>query len=392
VEIRVASRADLPALIEIDQAAFAGASAEPATPDELSSGVDNEQIIVAVISSTLVGYAQWTTIGTDAYFLSGVAVRPNDHGQGIGGQLLDACLKAIEILTDGRARTIEVTTAPDNVPMLKLLTRRGFVGTEYLAGYYGADRDRLYLRRYATSPRFDRNRRIIVPVHSRGLLRELLENESRFVRDIVHTPHGVCFEVVGDVEDEAATKANESNSSISFTGVFFTAIAFLAGFALVTEQFPADLLAVLIVSLVCLAFALIVYANSTGALSRIRAHEFDEYMRVGNIFSEFGGVYPFFHVVPVVLVSLGNASTAVGAITCFGATAALIAYHASRFEILERYLLKRRTRIAAEAYLSISPVLGFTSQELLNTTAAWSLVNVAVLLALTAVCLRRHEQ
>jgi ribosomal protein S18 acetylase RimI-like enzyme len=390
VTLRRATSDDLAQIEAIDAAAFGDAAgAELASKSELQTGIEDNCTLVACDPRTtaVIGFVQWFVSPEDRLvFLCGMAIEPARQNRGVGSLLLDGFLEIVDGAVDSSDWTLEATTAPSNTRMVALLTEREFVGCRYVPDYYGADKARIYLRRGHARRRYDESTRVLVPATSDGALSHLRSTETH-LRKLIRLPHGPHFELVGVSEELVVAQANESSASVAFTGIFFTAVAFLTGFALATDGFPSDLLALLVGSLVVLALSLIVYANSTGALSSLNSGDFDEYMQVGNVLSEFGGVYPFFHVIPVVLVSLTK-SDAVGLMTCVGASVVLALYHWSRFEILERYFKRRVIRVPIESYLTLSPLLGFALHQWTGKTTLWSITDLLVLAGLTVACLK----
>ena len=125
---------------------------------------------------------------------------------------------------------------------------------------------------------------------------------------------------------------------------------------------------------VALTLSLLVYANATGDLT-LRRGEFDSHMKIGNLVSEFGGVYPFFQVVPVAVAALTHSAWA-GAGACGFSAVALAAYSVSGKDIVDRYPMPQGIRLAALSYVTVSPVFGYVTELTLGTTAYWVGVNL----------------
>ncbi|MEY2448018.1 MAG: hypothetical protein QOH79_1494 [Acidimicrobiaceae bacterium] len=391
VVLREALHGDLDRVCELDRLAFASLSGgQQASEGELALGIAGNRVLAAVDpQGNVIGFAHWGIAEGESrrFYLAGVAVDEDVRGQGVGSALVDEFLAR----SQESPAHVETTTALDNKPMLKLLLAREFVAIAFLRDFYGAGRDRLYLKRSQAHPPYDEETRMLLPADNGPLIEASMDRGFHLV-GLVPLDAGDVFDVAQPSLETATVRANEATASVSFTGILFTAVAFLTGFALASDRFPTDLVAALILSLVVLACALIVYANSSGSLSRFDSAQFDEYMRVGNVLSEFGGVYPFFHTIPVVLASLGRTSDLVGAITCCGAAVVLALYHASKFEILERYVKTMWQRVGLEIYLTLSPVIGYLTLRWAGSTTVWTAVNGGVLAALAVVCMRRPER
>jgi hypothetical protein len=194
--------------------------------------------------------------------------------------------------------------------------------------------------------------------------------------------------------------ANEASVSVSFASVIVAALAVLAGFGFNEDEFPKPLIAQMILAVTVTLIALIVYSNSTGKLSKLEFKCVDEYMQIGNIVSEFGGVYPMLQVLPISVAAITD-DWHVGGPTSAAACVAIFAYQRSEFGILHRYkdLRKRQSPTwprrrwvgGLELVLAFSPVIGYASWEWFRSTGYWTIGNVAVLLLAAGWCMRTRR-
>jgi hypothetical protein len=142
--IRIAQICDASTVRSIDEksSGLAGSWLESAPPDELESGIQKGDVLVAQIDNRIVGYVHLDRDGQDYFYLSGIVVIDGMRGLGVGGSLLDASLASLR-----KARLPLCTvTSPFNVAMLKLLFGHGFVGWCALPNFFGRGRHRIGLQ------------------------------------------------------------------------------------------------------------------------------------------------------------------------------------------------------------------------------------------------------
>lgn len=274
--------------------------------------------------------------------------------------------------------------------MLRLALSEGFRAEVFLPDAFGPGAHRLILHRVEQPCRALPDTTIHVPALNPEALSAAMAL-GMVVTDVIDLPHGPAWCLCRVDESAVLTaRANESAVAVGFASVILGAIAFLLGFGLTSDEFPADLLAALSVALVVTLTAMIVYANTTGELTSLRFGSFDRAMSVGNILSEFGGVFPVFHVVPVALASI-TGSIPAGAVACVGSAVTSFAYQRSDFDILDRYRDNQTVFATMTAWLVLAPAAGFLSFALADTTMIWSMADIAFLGAITFWCLRREE-
>jgi ribosomal protein S18 acetylase RimI-like enzyme len=159
--VRLANEADAVGVRELDTLAFS-AGGQPAEPGELEAGVAAGDVHVLVKDGVLAGYVHVDTSRSGRIYVAGVAVRPGLQRQGLGCVLIDHML---DLLGSGREVTPVVTvTAPTNVPMLKILFKRGFSARWYLPDHFGPGMHRFGCQLLAPGPPPDPDEGVRVPL------------------------------------------------------------------------------------------------------------------------------------------------------------------------------------------------------------------------------------
>ncbi len=125
VNVRAASRADHPAIIAADLAAFQSPWRMSAELIELAMA-RADLLTVAELEGQVIGY-QLTTPSHQGAHLARLAVLPNWQGRGIGGALVS---HLIDHYTRRGAREITVNTQDSNAASLALYKRFGFALTQ----------------------------------------------------------------------------------------------------------------------------------------------------------------------------------------------------------------------------------------------------------------------
>jgi hypothetical protein len=351
-------------------------------------GVLGESVLVAELSGSIRGYLQFHQEEAGDVFLSGIAVLPEFRRYGIGRALFDALLTCFG---DNRPLLFTVTTSvsPENYPMLQLVQLYGFSATTYVSNYFGPGADRLVFRLDAQTGLKQSDDILYLPVGNLTELEQRLRHDEWMMVGLAHLPHGLVYELRRyHLSDRATVMANEANVSVAFSSVIIAVLGFLTGFGFVRSGYPADLLCQQILALIVSTLALVIYANSSGELSALHFERFGQYMAIGNILSEFGGVYPILQVVPVTVVVLTHQRLP-GAIACFGASVAILLYQKSPFDILDRYNDRRLLFAVITGYLVLCPIIGYVCDIVLKSSLAWSILNIVTLAYICWVCVRR---
>jgi ribosomal protein S18 acetylase RimI-like enzyme len=138
----VATEADAVAVRSLDDAAFppGDLDRQRAAPGELEAGIAAGDVYVLDLTGDTVAYVHIDRGRNDLVYVSGIAVRPDLQGRGLGSWMIDSFL---ESAGDGRnALPIITITSPHNHAMLRTLFRRGFAVRWFLPDYFGKDRHR----------------------------------------------------------------------------------------------------------------------------------------------------------------------------------------------------------------------------------------------------------
>ena len=142
VQVRRAQRDDLTAVFHIEQAVFpqpwpfAVFRRFVGEPGFLVA--DDGGVVGYVVADTIVG--QGLAIG----HIKDLAVRPDRHGEGIGGVLL---ARAIDALTSRPIDSVKLEVRESNDRAISLYHRYGFVHRRTLPGYYADGENALVLVR-----------------------------------------------------------------------------------------------------------------------------------------------------------------------------------------------------------------------------------------------------
>ena len=355
---------------------------------ELEMGIATESTLVADFDGFIVGFLQFHQEEGGDVFIAGVAVLPAHRERGVGRALFEAFLEGL-----GEVRpllfTVTTSVSPENYPMLALISELGFSATGYVSDFFGPGIDRLILRFNAQTGLKQSDDVLYLPVGNPSQLERYLASDEWMMVGLAKLPHGLSYELRRyHLSDRATVMANEANVSVAFSSVIIAVLGFLTGFGLVRSGYPADLLSQQILALIVSTIALVIYANSTGELSALHYERFGRYMQIGNILSEFGGVYPILQVVPVAVVVITHQKLP-GAITCVGASITIFLYQRSPFDILDRYNNRRILFALLTGYLVLCPVIGFACDVLLDSSLVWSILNITLLTLIGWVCIRR---
>jgi hypothetical protein len=196
-------------------------------------------------------------------------------------------------------------------------------------------------------------------------------------------PIGPVFEM-GKFErdDVASLQSDECAASLTFSAGALGAITFILGFSFVSSNYPDDVRVLLIGAAVVTTFSLIIYANASGELSRLRSNIFTHHMKWGNLLSEYGGVFPFLFTLPVTLASVTK-NQWVALATATMVSSALYMYERSRFAIASRF---RRTPFIAglEIVTCSAPITGAFFVLYFPVSWPWTVV-ISLALALKVV-------
>ena len=147
---------------------------------------------------------------------------------------------------------------------------------------------------------------------------------------------------------------SEASISVMLTSFMTAVVIFFIGLLLTGEPELQMRLRVPLVLLFFSAFGFLystlVYANASGEIARLKKNKFDRQMTIGNILSEFFGVYCLVFAVPIVV--LGYSPDKILSFFVLGISLfSFLIYHLMGYSILERYLKR------SAFYLTLSLIL-----------------------------------
>lgn len=370
--IRSATPADLSDLLTLDEICFPpdDAGREPAAPQEFENGLSQDRVRVAQFGEQIVGFLQYEIPSRHHLYIGGLATHPDFRRQGIARALLDHLLSQIDQSEPSESKSVSTVTSPDNLEMLSLLLSRGFVVRTIMENYFGPGRHRFYCQYKVKIEYVDPDERYIVPVPALAHIITLLSSERYVITSLVELPAGPAFEISRfERDDFASLQSDETSAGITFSAGVLAAITFVLGLSFTSSNYPDGVRTILMGAALATTVSLIVYANASGELARLRSNVFGHHMKWGNVLSEFGGVYPFLISLPVTFAKV-TASTWAALATAVIFSVALLVYERSRFSISVRF---RQTRLTFLLTLmaGISPVLGTVSVQQSSEIATW---------------------
>jgi hypothetical protein len=270
-----------------------------------------------------------------------------------------------------------------------MLLSRGFIVKTALSNYFGPGKDRLYCQLRVRRPYSDPNDRYILDTGATEQVYALLATQSYAITQILATADGHMFEISRfDEDDIAALQANEYNAGIAFSTAILAALTFLLAFAFASSRYPDGARALLGIATLTSTVSLIVYANASGEVGRLRSKNFDQFMQWGNLLSEYGGVIPFLLTIPATFTNVtDNKAVAWSMGALF--SVALLLYEISDFSMTSRF---PRTAIYRwPAYLTAAiPLLGVPASGSTWLGWAWMVGTTGLLTLRTVVALPSH--
>lgn len=378
VSVRQADISDLGEVERLDAICFQPSDPDhqPAAPGELRAGLQARQCLVAELNDVVVGYIAHDAPSPDHIYISALAVEPGHRESGVGGALLDHFLRSLSPTTLVTT-SISTVTSPNNLPMLRLLCSRNFIVRRQLADYFEPGSKRFYCQLKTRHMFTDPDDRYLVPVGSIASIGHLLDDDAYVITDVLSMSwDAFVYEISRfDVDDIGSLQSDECAASISFQSAILAILTFLLGFAFASSNYPAGAWAVLVFATLASTISLIIYANASGDLSRLQNGDFQQYMKWGNLLSEFGGVQPFAVVLALTFANVAS-TDATGAVVAGGVGAALLLYEFSSFSYRDRYRRELRYTIAAIICAAL-PLAGVWTLDSETLTIAWTVVALA---------------
>lgn len=188
---------------------------------------------------------------------------------------------------------------------------------------------------------------------------------------------------------------NEASISVMLTSFMTAVVIFFIGLLLTGDAKLQIRLRVPLVLLFFSAFGFLystlIYANASGEIARLKKNMFDRQMTIGNILSEFFGVYCLVFAVPIVVLGYSPDKILSFFVLIISLLSFLI-YHLMGYSILERYM-KRASFYITLLFMLITYIICFTFFYLDIETAfyAISLILIFQVIGLVLYLLKHKE-
>ncbi|MGY0230915.1 N-acetyltransferase [Longispora urticae] len=391
--LRDATTADLPSLVELDRLCFPedDLSLEPAVAGEIERAVEAGRVRVVTVESRLIALLTYEVPNPSHVFVSAIGVHPEWRRQGFGVLLLTELLERNVLHSTLESQSVSTVTSPANHAMLRMLLSNGFVVRRLLKDYFGPGRDRYYCQYKVKTEYVDPDDRFFVPMSATAHIESLLSLGRYAITGAFTLATGPMFEISHfEVDDLATLQSDETSAGVATSSGILAAITFLLGLSLTSPLYPDAVRIVLMGAALATTFSLIIYANTSGELARLRTNVFSHHMKWGNSLSEFGGVYPFLISLPV---AFGRVSSSIwaGLGAALFVTVAMMLYERSKFSIFMRF---RQTVVTwtLSIVIACAPVSGVLVVRYGSPVMswAWAAAVCAALTGLSAVFLTRR--
>lgn len=180
---------------------------------------------------------------------------------------------------------------------------------------------------------------------------------------------------------------NEASISVMLTSFMTAVVIFFIGLLLTGEPELQMRLRVPLVLLFFSAFGFLystlVYANASGEIARLKKNKFDRQMTIGNILSEFFGVYCLVFAVPIVVLGYSPDKILSFFVLIISLFSFLI-YHLMGYSILQRYLKRSAFYLALSmillTYLFVFIFFYVEREVLFYTLSAFLIVQIITLI------------
>ena len=144
--------------------------------------------------------------------------------------------------------------------------------------------------------------------------------------------------------DKLGIYMGEASISVSLTSFLTAVVVFFIGLLLTGDNEMQIRLRIPLVLLFLSAFGFLystlVYSNASGEVARLKKKEFGKQMSIGNILSEYFGVYCLVLSVPIVVLGY-SPDKVLSVLVLVISILSFFAYHYLGYSILERYLPKK---------------------------------------------------
>jgi ribosomal protein S18 acetylase RimI-like enzyme len=391
--VTLAVERDIDEIRQLDQLCFPPGDLyrESAAPGELEKGVGAGRVSIVRRNGKIVGFLQYEQPLEDHIYISALGVHPDARERQVGRTLLTNLLA--QISASGKNPAVSTVTSPSNYAMLRLLLSQGFLVRTIMKDYFGPGRDRFYCQYKVRAGYVDPDDRYLIPAHATDHISKLMTTGGYVITSAITLPAGPAFEICKfERDDFAALQSDECAASINFSAGALGAITFILGFSFVpSSSYPDDVRVLLIGAAVITTFSLIIYANASGELSRLRSNIFNHHMKYGNLLSEYGGALPFLVTLPVILASV-TLNKWVAIATAVIVSLALFTYERSHFAIASRF--RRTPFIAGLEFVTWSaPITGVLALSYLGVSWPWTVaISLALMLRVVIYLIRDPEE
>lgn len=148
VQIKEASTADIPTLIEIEKSiGDTHTYSSMLTFDEWQEEMQKNRVYLIEKNGIAIGNFSYEMKSDDHVYISGLIVSPQYQGQGIARYVLTHLLDELKDI-----KKIDLVTHPDNRVALELYQSLGFVVESRMENYFGDGEPRLVLVKQNTDP------------------------------------------------------------------------------------------------------------------------------------------------------------------------------------------------------------------------------------------------
>jgi len=177
---------DLLVVRDLDDAAFPPDSPDQqrAAPGELEDGVRAGDIWLLERDGRAAAYLHMDRQTPGRVYVSGLAVRPEFQGGGLGRLMIDHFLATMRPALPGVG--VVAVTSPRNLVMLRLIASRGFAARWVLPDFFGPGRDRFCCQlRTAGAPEPSPDEVVERPVAELDDVFDLMLREGQVVRNVL---------------------------------------------------------------------------------------------------------------------------------------------------------------------------------------------------------------
>ena len=272
----------------------------------------------------------------DTGWILSMGVLPTWKKQGVGTAIMHSLLSALEKLG---VKRIKLSTSETNIAAFNLYSKLGFSTERHAADYFGDDETRLIM--YKTI------------ITSGGTTvadnSELLMGETEISVSFVNVLFGVSMAVVAIL----ATRSDVRLFALPFYYLFLTIFASF--------------------------YASIFYANASGNISRLgRLPEVNRPLQLGNVISEYLGVYPLIISFPLTVWNITN-DTVITVLALVVDLGGFLLYQFSGFDILSRVVAK----VFVHRSITLA-ILALTAVQLIAEIRGWLAVEVVLAILLSS--------